>query len=101
MKDVDYRNHADPSISSGSSPGATRSASGSALATREIHAQDAKRPPFPAPHWRGEARPHGARRVRLQTRFPSLGFLTNLVRNLGYDGSAALAAMVQAHQPWL
>ena len=61
----------------------------------------ANRPPFPAPHWCGEARPHGARRVRLQTRFPSLGFLTYLVRDLGYDGSAAFAAMVQAHQPWL
>jgi hypothetical protein len=49
----------------------------------------------------GEGRPHGARRVRLQTRFPSARYLTYLVAELGYDGSAAFAAMVQAHQPWL
>jgi hypothetical protein len=49
----------------------------------------------------GEGRPHGARRVRLRTRFPSVGYLTHLVRALGYDSSAAFAAMVQAHQPWL
>lgn len=55
----------------------------------------------PAPHWTGEARPRGARRVRPQTRFPSLGYLTYLVRDLGYDGNAAFAATVQAHKPWL
>jgi hypothetical protein len=49
----------------------------------------------------GEGRPHGARRVHLQTRFPSMAYLTYLVAELGYDGSAAFAAMVQAHQPWL
>lgn len=76
--------HIDPSVSSGPRP-----------------RKSVDRPPFPAPHWRGEARPHGARRVRLQTRFPSLGYLTYLVRDLGYDGNAAFAAMVQAHQPWL
>lgn len=59
------------------------------------------RPPFRAPHWIGEPRPQGARRVRLQTRFPDIKFLTYLVEELGYDGNAAFAAMVQAHQPWL
>jgi hypothetical protein len=59
------------------------------------------RSPFAPPHWHGEPRPRGARRVRIQTRFPSIGYLTYLVRDLGYDGNAALAAMVQAHQPWL
>jgi hypothetical protein len=49
----------------------------------------------------GEGRPHGARGVRLQTRFPCTRYLTYLVADLGYDGSAAFAAMVQAHQPWL
>jgi hypothetical protein len=49
----------------------------------------------------GEGRPHGARGVRLQTRFPEVGYLTYLVADLGYDGTAAFAAMVQAHQPWL
>jgi len=53
---------------------------------------------FPPPHWVGERRPYKARRVRLQSRFPSLGYLTYLVSQLGY---AAFAAMVQAHQPWL
>jgi hypothetical protein len=56
---------------------------------------------FRPPHWVGEPRPHDARRVRLQSRFPSLGYLTYLVSELGYDGRAAFAAMVQAHQPWL
>lgn len=59
------------------------------------------RPPFPPPHWAGDERPHGARRVRQQTRFPSLGYLTYLVQELGYEGSAAFAAIVQGHQPWL
>jgi hypothetical protein len=36
----------------------------------------------------GEGRPHGARGVRLQTRFPSTLYLTYLVENLGYDGTA-------------
>jgi len=56
---------------------------------------------FPPPHWVGEPRPNKARWVRLQSRFPSLGYLTYLVSELGYDGSAAFAAMVQAHQPWM
>lgn len=56
---------------------------------------------FPPPHWVGERRPYKARRVRLQSRFPSLGYLTYLVSELGYDGNAAFAAIVQAHQPWL
>jgi len=56
---------------------------------------------FHPPHYVGEPRPHNARRVRLQSRFPCLGYLTNLVSELGYDGNAAVAAMVQAHQPWL
>jgi hypothetical protein len=97
MKDVDYRNHVDPSISSGSSPGEILVV---APHLRRSPSAD-NRSPFPIPNWHGEARPHGVRRVRLQTRYPSLGFLTYLVKNLGYDGSAALAATVQAHQPWL
>jgi hypothetical protein len=56
---------------------------------------------FPPPHWVGEPRPHGARRVRLWSRFPSLGYLTYLVSELGYDGSAAFASTVQAHQAWM
>jgi hypothetical protein len=90
-------NHVDPSISSGSSPGETLAlASNLHLSPSADH-----RPPFSAPHWTGEARPHGARRVRLPTRFPSVPYLTYLVRDLGYDGHAAFAAMVKAHQPWL
>jgi hypothetical protein len=89
--------HVDPSMASGSSPGETL-----ALAPHLYRSPSAdNRPPFPAPHWPGEARPHGARRVRLKTRFPSIGYLTRLVRDLGYDGNAAFAAIVQAHQPWL
>ena len=57
-------------------------------------------PPFPAPHWIGEPRPQGARQVRLQTRFPDTKFLTYQVEEFGYDGHAAFAAMVRAHQPW-
>jgi hypothetical protein len=49
----------------------------------------------------GEGRPNGARQVRLRTRFPSTRYLTYLVKDLGYAGCAAFAAMVQAHQPWL
>lgn len=90
-------NHVNPSSSSGLSPGATATV---APRLHRILSSD-NRPPFPAPHWRGEARPHGARRVTLKTRFPSVPYLTYLVRDLGYDGRAALAAMVKAHQPWL
>jgi hypothetical protein len=90
-------NHVDPSMSSGSSPGETLAAAPHVYRSPSAD----NRPPFPAPHWPGEARPRGARRVRLKTRFPSIGYLTCLVRDLGYDGNAALAAMVQAHQPWL
>jgi hypothetical protein len=90
-------NHVNPSMSSGSSPGVIL-----ALAPLLHSIPSANnRSPFPVPHWRGEARPHGAQRVRLQTRFPSLPYLTYLVRDLGYDGHAAFAAMVKAHQPWL
>jgi len=56
---------------------------------------------FPPPHWVGEPRPYKARRVRLQSRFPSLGYLTYLVSQLGYDGHAAFAATVRAHKPWM
>jgi hypothetical protein len=49
----------------------------------------------------GEGRPHGARHVRLRTRFPSTRYLTYIVKDLGYDGTAAFAAMVQGHQPWV
>ncbi len=59
------------------------------------------RPPFRALHWTGEPRPHGARRVPLRSNFPALPYLTYLVSELGYNGNAAFAAMVQAHQPWL
>lgn len=55
---------------------------------------------FPPPHWKGEARPFGARRVRVHTRFPSAGYLTYLVKELGYEGNAAAAALVRAHTPW-
>jgi hypothetical protein len=89
--------HVDPSTSSGSSPGETLA--GAPHLYRSPSAYN--RPPFPTPHWPGEARPHGARRVPLQSRFPSLGYLTYLVSELGYDGRAAFAATTQAHQPWL
>jgi len=59
------------------------------------------RPPFPPPHWTGEPRPHGARRVKLHSNFPSAGDLHYLVSELGYDGSAAFAATAQGHQWWL
>jgi hypothetical protein len=55
---------------------------------------------FPAPHWVGEARPKGARSVRLRSNFPSSDYLRYLVSDLGYDGSAAIAALSRAHQPW-
>ena len=48
---------------------------------------------FPPPHWKGEARPSGARRVQARTRFPSAGYLTYLVSELGYEPSAAIAAL--------
>jgi hypothetical protein len=90
--------HVDPSISSGSSPGEAL-----AIAPVSHHggAANSHRAPFPPPHWRGEKRPFGARRVRARTQFPSIGFLTYLVRDLGYDGNAAFAAMTRGHQPWL
>jgi hypothetical protein len=55
---------------------------------------------FPPPHWKGEARPSGARRVQARTRFPSAGYLTYLVSELGYEPSAAIAALSRAHNPW-
>ena len=58
------------------------------------------RPPFPPPHWVGETRPHGARAVRLRSNFPSAGYLTQLVSELGYERSAAIAALSRAHEPW-
>jgi len=94
---MNNENHVDPSISSGSSPGEILT-----VAPRPHRIPPvANRPPFPAPHWHGEARPQGARGVRLQTRFPSVPYLTYLVRDLGYDGQAAFAALAKAHQPWL
>ena len=80
-KGLNYMNHLHPSIPSGPRPGRNIS----------VH---------PAPHWPGEGRPHGARRVRQQNRWPSPGYLTYLVRELGYDGNAAFAAIIQAHKPW-
>jgi hypothetical protein len=59
------------------------------------------RPPFPPPHWHGEGRPSGTRRVRTRSVFPSIGYLTYLVKDLGYDGHAAFAAMIHGHQPWI
>jgi hypothetical protein len=55
---------------------------------------------FPPPHWTGEARPNGARRVQARTRFPWAGYLTYLVSELGYEPSAAIAALSHAHNPW-
>jgi hypothetical protein len=55
---------------------------------------------FPPPHWKGEARPNGARRIQARTRFPSAGYLTYLVSELGYEPSAAIAALSRAHNPW-
>jgi hypothetical protein len=80
------------SISSGSSPGETL-----AMARHLCHIRSADiRPPFPAPHWRGEARPHGARCVRLRNRHPSLPYLTYLVSELGYDSDAAFAVLARS-----
>ena len=56
--------------------------------------------PFPAPHWTGEPRPRGARRVQLHSNFPSPDYLRYLVNDLGYDGHAAIAALSRGHVPW-
>jgi hypothetical protein len=48
-----------------------------------------------------DERPKGARRVTLESRFPSIKYLTYLVSELGYDGSAAFAAMARGHLPYL
>jgi hypothetical protein len=90
--------HVDPNMSSGSSPGATLAI---APQLKRVRASNSRRAAFQPPHWTGEKRPCGARRVRAQTKFPSIAFLTYLVKDLGYDGHAAFAAMTQAHQPWL
>jgi hypothetical protein len=55
---------------------------------------------FPPPCWHGEPRPHGARAVRLRSNFPSAGYLARLVSEFGYEGSAAIAALSRAHEPW-
>jgi hypothetical protein len=52
------------------------------------------------PHWTGETRPKHAATRRLETNFPSAGYLTHLVSELGYDKHAAIAATVRAHTPW-
>jgi len=48
-----------------------------------------------------DERPKGARRVTLESRFPSTKYVTHLVSKLGYDGSAAFATMVRGHLPWM
>ena len=55
---------------------------------------------FPPPHWTGEARPNGARCIQARTRFPETGYLTYLVSEVGYEPSAAIAALSRAHNPW-
>jgi hypothetical protein len=55
---------------------------------------------FPPPHWTGEARPNGARRVQARSRFPCADYLTYLVSELAYEPSAAIAALSHAHSPW-
>lgn len=55
---------------------------------------------FPPPCWHGEPHPHGARAVRLHSNFPSAGYLARLVSEFGYEGSAAIAALSRAHEPW-
>ena len=55
---------------------------------------------FLPPHWTGEPRPFGARRVRLRSNFPSADYLRYLVTELGYRGDAAIAALSHAHEPW-
>ncbi len=53
------------------------------------------------PCWQGDARPFGYRRVALHSNFPSPAYLVRLVRDFGYDGHAAYAALSHAHTPWL
>lgn len=57
--------------------------------------------PFAPPHWTGEPRPKGARSVEARSQFPTASYLTKLVKDCGYAGSAAFAALGHAHQPWL
>lgn len=59
------------------------------------------RRPFPPPHWPGESRPSGARRVQLHSNWPSTAYLTRLVKELGYNGHAAFAATTRGHLPQL
>lgn len=56
---------------------------------------------FPPPHWTGEPRPKGARRVHIRSNFPDANYLTRLVSTLGYEGSAAFSALSRAHNPWI
>lgn len=56
---------------------------------------------FPPPHWVGEQRPKGARSVRVQSVFPHAEYLRYLVSKQGYEGSAAIAALSRAHNPWV
>jgi hypothetical protein len=53
------------------------------------------------PQWSGEARPKGYREVHLTSNYPSSSYLTDLVSNYGYSGSAAFSAMSHAHTPWV
>ena len=53
-----------------------------------------------APVWTGEPRPN-VQKIQLRTNHPSSAHFTFLVRELGYSGHAAFAAMVRGHLPWL
>jgi hypothetical protein len=55
---------------------------------------------FSLPCWTGEARPMKSP-FHLRTNFPSAGYLKHLVSELGYDGRAAVAALVRSHIPWV
>ena len=49
----------------------------------------------------GEARPKGAIRRRLRSRFPSPEFLRRIVREEAYPPEAAIAAVARTHTPWV
>jgi hypothetical protein len=53
-----------------------------------------------APCWHGEEVPHGYRKVKLRTKFPSFAYLKRLAA-LEYLWDATKAALPCAHDPWI
>jgi hypothetical protein len=54
-----------------------------------------------SPVWHGDERPLGARRVRVQSDFPSRTLVKRLCEELAYPKEAASAFFIRAHAPWM